>query len=103
MSAVMCGLPILAPLALAFAIPERTLSRIIRCSNSAKTPLIWIKALVIGSICPLEQSTQILPTMERRKHFSFTVSMISQSCRRARIQEKFFPLPQISALWSVAE
>ena len=79
-SAVTCGLPILRPFALAFAIPERTLSRIIRNSNSANTPLICIKALVIGSICPLEQSTHILPTMDSRKHFSLTVSIISQSC-----------------------
>ena len=66
-SAVMCGLPIFAPLALAFAIPDLTLSRMIRNSNSANTPLIWIKAFVIGSICPLEQSTQMLPTMDRRR------------------------------------
>ena len=38
----MCGLPILRPFALAFAIPERTRSRIIRSSSSANTPLICL-------------------------------------------------------------
>ena len=79
-SAVTCGLPILRPFALAFAIPLRTLSRMIRSSSSANTPLICIKAFVIGSICPLVQSTQMLPTMERGRHLSLTVSMISHSC-----------------------
>ena len=40
----------LRTLALAFAIPDRTRSRMIRNSNSANTPDIWIKAFVIGSI-----------------------------------------------------
>ena len=43
------------PFALAFRIPERTRSRMIRNSNSANTPDIWIKAFVIGSSSPLEQ------------------------------------------------
>ena len=37
-------------LVLALAIPDLTLSRIMRSSNSANTPDIWIKAFVIGSI-----------------------------------------------------
>lgn len=80
LSAVVCGHPILRPFVLAFAMPERTLSRMMRNSNSANTPLICIKELVIVSISPLVQSTQMLPTMDSRKHFSFTVSMISHSC-----------------------
>ena len=61
MSAVACGLPILAPLALAFAIPDLILARIMDNSNSAKMPDICKNALVIGSSSPERQSMVILP------------------------------------------
>ena len=56
------------------------LSLMIRSSSSANTPDIWMNAFVIGSISPFEQSTVILPTITSLSFFSFTVSIISQSC-----------------------
>ena len=79
-SIVVCGLPICLPFALAFRKPLTTRALIIRNSSSANTPDIWMNAFVIGSSSPLEQSTWILPTMESRKHFFFTVSIISHNC-----------------------
>ena len=80
LSLVVCGLPICLPLALAFAIPDRTRSRIIDNSNWLKTPAICKKASLIGSALPSRQSSVILPTITSRRHFSRMVSMISQSC-----------------------
>ena len=79
-SVVRCGLPICLPLALAFAIPERTLARIIASSSCLNTPGICKNASVIGSACPLRQSIVILPTMTRHRCFRLMASMISQSC-----------------------
>ena len=74
------------PFAFAFAIPERTLARIIASSNWLNTPAICKKASVIGSACPLRQSIVILLTMTRHRCFLLMASMISQSClvERAR-------------------
>ena len=85
-STVACGLPIFAPFALAFAIPDFTRSRMIRSSNSANTPDIWINAFVMGSIWPLAQSTVMLPTMTSRRCLERMISMISHNClvERAR-------------------
>jgi len=74
------GLPIFAPLALALRIPDLTLSLMMRSSNSANTPDIWMKAFVIGSSSPLEQSTCMLPTIDNRRCLAFTVSMMSHNC-----------------------
>ena len=79
-SAVRWGLPICFPLALAFAIPERTRLLIIASSNCLNTPAICRNASPIGSALPSRQSSVIDPTMTRRKCFSRTVLMISHSC-----------------------
>jgi len=74
------GLPICFPLALAFAIPERTRLLIMASSNWLNTPAICRNASLIGSALPSRQSSVIDPTMTRRKCFSRTVLMISHSC-----------------------
>ena len=80
LSLVVCGLPICLPLALAFAIPDRTRSRIMASSNWLNTPAICKKASLIGSALPSRQSSVILPIITRRRRFSRTRSMISHSC-----------------------
>ena len=79
-SFVSSGLPMRTPLALAFAIPDFTRSRIIWDSSSANTPDICINALDIGSSLPCVQSTVILPTITSLIFFSLTSSIISHSC-----------------------
>ena len=80
LSLVVCGRPICLPLALAFAIPDRTRSRIIDNSNWLNTPAICKKASLIGSPLPSRQSSVILPIITGRRRFPRTRSMISQSC-----------------------
>lgn len=57
LSAVTCGLPILLPLALAFAMPERTRVRIMASSNRLNTSAISRNASLIGSALPSRQSS----------------------------------------------
>lgn len=80
LSLVVCGRPICLPLALAFAIPDRTRSLIIASSSWLNTPAICKKASLIGSALPSRQSSVIDPTITSRKRFSRTVSIIAQSC-----------------------
>ena len=79
LSLVVCGLPICLPLALAFAIPDRTLALHIANSNWLNTPAICKKASLIGSALPSRQSSVILPIITNRRRFSRTRSMISHS------------------------
>lgn len=79
-SLVVCGRPILAPFAAAFAIPERTLARIMESSSWLNTPAICKKASLIGSARPSRQSRVMLPTITRHNRFSRTRSMISHNC-----------------------
>lgn len=79
-SFVVWGLPMCFPLMAAFAIPERTLARIICNSNSENTPAIFRNAEDIASNSPLRQSIVMLPTITSRRCFSRMISIISHNC-----------------------
>ena len=92
-SLVVWGLPILAPFALAFAIPDLTLALVIANSSWLNTPAICKKTSVIGSACPLRQSIVMLPKITSLMRFC----LIRSNTPHGKYHSPYFVYAKITA------